>query len=115
MMKKEEQRNINELVDDAYKRAIDELNSEYGGIWRATAPFTRLRSCKAWVYETESFYLLESYRTVVAVIEKSTNDLYDALRTVYGYTATSAQHISKFRTDYGDRYADTYTSRYISD
>ena len=112
-MKKEEQRNINELVNDAYNRAIGELDSEYHGLWRA--PFTRLRSCKAWVYETESFYLLESYRTIVAVIDKSTNDLYDALRTVYGYTATSAQHISKFRTDYGDRYADTFTSRYVSD
>lgn len=113
MMKKEEQRKTNELVVEAFKRAIAELYSEYRGMWNA--PFTRLRSCKAWVYETESFYLLESYRTVVAVIDKSTNDLYDALRTVYGYTATSAQHISKFRTDYGDRYADTYTSRYISD
>lgn len=62
---------------------------------------TRLRSCQAMVYETPSFYVLRSYRTVVAIIEKSTDTCYDFLRAVYGYTSTSAQHISKFDQDYG--------------
>ena len=62
---------------------------------------TRLRTCQAYVYETPSFYVLCSYKTVVAIIEKSTDTCYDFLRAVYGYTNTSAQHISKFDKDYG--------------
>lgn len=62
---------------------------------------TRLRTCQAYVYETPSFYVLRSYNTVVAIIEKSSDICYDFLRAVYGYTNTSAQHISKFDKDYG--------------
>lgn len=61
----------------------------------------RLRTCQAYVYETPSFYVLRSYNTVVAIIEKKTDTCYDFLRGVYGYTSTSAQHISKFDKDYG--------------
>lgn len=61
----------------------------------------RLRSCTARVYETNDYYFLESYDTIVAFIDKSTDTLYDVLRYVYGYTSTSAQHISKFDHDYG--------------
>lgn len=61
----------------------------------------RLRTCQAYVYETPRFYVLRSYNTVVAVIEKSSDICYDFLRLVYGYTNTSAQHISKFCHDYG--------------
>lgn len=62
---------------------------------------TRLRTCQAYVYETPSFYVLRSYNTVVAIIDKSSDICYDFLRAVYGYTNTSAQHISKFDKDYG--------------
>ena len=61
----------------------------------------RLRSCTAWVFETEDYYILKSYETYVAVILKSADVMFDALRIVYGYTATSAQHIAKFDHDYG--------------
>lgn len=61
----------------------------------------RLRSCTAWVFETEDYYILKSYETYVAVILKSADVMFDALRIVYGYTATSAQHIAKFAHDYG--------------
>lgn len=63
----------------------------------------RLRTCNAYVYETPSFYVLRSYNIVVAIIEKSTRTCYDFLRLVYGYTSTSAQHISKFDKDYGSK------------
>jgi hypothetical protein len=62
---------------------------------------TYLRTCQAYVYETPSFYVLRSYNTVVAIIDKSRDICYDFLRAVYGYTNTSAQHISKFDKDYG--------------
>lgn len=71
----------------------------------------RLRSCSAQVLETPSFFILRSYNTVVAVIDKHTGNTYDVLRMVYGYTATSAQHIAKFSNDYGN--GNRYTWREI--
>lgn len=43
---------------------------------------------------------LRSYKTIIAVIDHETDTLYDFLRYVYGYTATSAHHIAKFNHDY---------------
>lgn len=65
------------------------------------APCERLRSCSAYVYHDCGKYILRSYNTVIAVIENGV--CYDFLREVYGYTAISAQHISKFCHDYGAR------------
>lgn len=60
----------------------------------------RLRSCTAKVFETENYYILQSYETLIAAVRKSDNALADALRHEYDYTATSAQHIAKFMHDY---------------
>ena len=89
-MKKSEQKLINERCMSAYDNALEE------NIIGAK----RLRTCSAIVYETENYYILRSYNTVIAVIDKALDTLYDCLRIVYGYTATSAQHISKFDHDY---------------
>ena len=70
----------------------------------------RLRTCKAYVYHTPDFVVLMSYNTVVAFIDRSTGIMYDVLRIVYGYTATSSQHISKFKADY--QYKECITARY---
>lgn len=99
-MKKSEQLAINEqvvsLVNDFNRTNNYVLN------WR------RLRFCSAEVapvMDAETgellYYVLRSYNTVVAAIDVRTDTLYDFLRYVYGYTATSAQHISKFDKDYG--------------
>ena len=61
----------------------------------------RLNHCIAYVFETPHWYILKSYETYIAVIEKDTDTLYDCLRLVYGYTSTSCQHISKFKHIYG--------------
>lgn len=75
----------------------------------------RLRYCTAWVYKIDKYIYLESYYTIVAIIDTETDTLYDVLRKVYGYTATSAQHIAKFRHDYGcGKYGCTYEYRYYS-
>lgn len=73
-----------------------------------TGDFKRLRSCSAEVapvMDAETgklmYYVLRSYQTIVAAIDVSNDTLYDFLRYVYGYTATSAKHISKFSQDYG--------------
>ena len=68
----------------------------------------RLRSCSAEVFDLVDdttgevlYHVLRSYNTIVAFIDPTTDTLYDVLRLVYGYTSTSAQHISKFSHDYG--------------
>lgn len=83
------------------KEVIAMLNKYNEGKQNVLYQGKRLRTCQAYVYETPSFYVLKSYNTVVAIIEKSTDTCYDFLRAVYGYTATSAQHICKFSQDYG--------------
>lgn len=74
----------------------------------------RLRNCTAWVYETTNYYFLRSYNTIVAFIDKTTDTCYDVLRLVYGYTSISAQHIAKFRHDYGQgKWGCEHERRYI--
>jgi hypothetical protein len=57
---------------------------------------TQFRYCKATVGRSGKYIYLRSYNTVVAFINTVTGEGYDMLRTEYGYTATSAQHIAKF-------------------
>ena len=91
------------------KSVMVEINNEVLSAWEKaekalvllTCECKRLRHCTAWIHETDDFYFLQSYGTIVAFIDKSTDTLYDVLRYVYGYTSTSAQHISKFEHDYG--------------
>lgn len=104
-MKKDEQIKINNEV----VRAIIELDmyTEY------VINKVRLNKCKAYVEETENYYLLFSYNTFVAFINKRELICYDILRLVYGYTNTSAQHIAKFRKAYGA--VDTLTYRPVKE
>lgn len=60
----------------------------------------KFRSCNARIYTTENYVILQSYSTVVAVININMLMGFDVLRYAYGYTATSAQHISKFFNEY---------------
>lgn len=92
------QRRANDRVVEHMDRALTQL---YNLNEKKPVKGKRLRSCTAWVFETEDYYILKSYETYVAVILKSADVMFDALRIVYGYTATSAQHITKFAHDYG--------------
>ena len=89
--------NANEIAMNAYDAAM----SEYEKTPYSYLEIRRLRSCSATTIETENYIFLRSYATIVAVIDKRTGILYDVLRNVYGYTATSAQHIAKFAHDEG--------------
>lgn len=96
-MKKAEQEVINNYV----LKNLDVFRDvEADAYWNYD--HVRLRYCSASVYETEDFIVLRSYNTIVAFINKHTQEFFDVLRYVYGYTATSAQHISKFRHDYSN-------------
>lgn len=92
MTKKELQIFTNTICVENYREALSEITS---GCETKT-----LRYCKAKVIETVNYYILVSYDTVVAVIDKLSDTLYDVLRYAYGYTATSSQHIVKFEKDY---------------
>ena len=96
-MKKEEQKKINEQCEKEFANALKEYAACGYDIF---TPSRRLRSCSATVYDTTNYYILKSYDTFVACINKNTDTLYDVLRVVYGYTATSCKHISKFAHDY---------------
>lgn len=84
------------IINDYCEREIPTVSAELGKILSVR----RLHKCQAYVYETTSYYLLKSYSTFVAFIRKSDVECFDILRKVYGYSATSAQHISKFKNDY---------------
>ena len=99
-MKKSEQLAINEQV----LTLVNDFNTTNN----YTGNFKQLRRCSADVapvMDAETgellYYVLRSYSTIVAAIDVRTDTLYDFLRYVYGYTATSAQHIAKFDKDYG--------------
>lgn len=95
-MKKAEQMKINKVCEAYWEDAMKEYEKEHGNMdgWKECA---RLRSCNAYVYETEHYYILRSYETFVALIVKDKDTCIDMLRVVYGFTRTSAQHIAKFR------------------
>ena len=104
MTEKQRQRN---LIVEKKARQI-EKNS---GKWWYEARIEQLNHCQATVFETEKYLLLRSYQTIVAAIDKSTGICYDWLRLVYGYTATSAQHIRKFADKYGNGVVKSWKER----
>lgn len=55
------QKAINEFVLEEWEKAKKEIDHHYG---------VRLRSCQAFVYESENYYFLRSYNTTVAFIDK---------------------------------------------
>ena len=75
-----------------FDTAMKELKAPY--------KFKRLRSCDAKVYETENFFILKSFQTFIAAIDKRDGKCSDVLRYVYGYTRCSASQIAKFQRDY---------------
>ena len=105
MKANEKQVCMNEKAMELFKDAnFEKFN------WGASEPI-RLRHCNAVVYFTKNYFLLRSYRTTVAVINRNSGEAADVLRGVYGYTATSAQHIRKFFQDY--LAVKVYTWRYV--
>ena len=104
MTEKQRQRNL--IVE---KKRMEILkNSDH---WWHKAKIEQLNHCQATVFDSENYLLLRSYQTVVAGIDKKTGNCYDWLRLVYGYTATSAQHIRKFSTQYGNGVVKSWKER----
>ena len=106
MSKKELERVTQEVTNDEANKLLNLFHSTVTrDEWVHGKKF---RNCKATIIDSKDFIVLESYRTIVAFIYKPTGALYDVLRTVYGNTATSAQHIAKFRNDYRNEILSQY-------
>ena len=56
----------------------------------------RLYQCNAQVYTCPTLIILQSYNTLIAAYDVGTGKVFDFLRDVYGYTATSNTHVRKF-------------------
>ena len=95
MTKKEIQKQENMLVENAWKIAKPVWFSQSIEIDETE----RLDYCQARWYKTGGYIFLVSYYTCVAFIDENGN-MYDILRLYYGYTATSAKHIAKFRNKF---------------
>ena len=92
MTKKELQLQENEIALEHYTKFKAVLDEEL------RHPYTvkRLRTMSAEILYTENYYILRSYNTLIAFMPINTGRVIDVLRLVYGYTATSAKHISAF-------------------
>lgn len=103
-MKKEEVLRTNIKIVEFIQSFINdfELNSAQGAV--SIGKSERLYNCNASVYQLPGFKILKSYETVIAIYDEENNTVYDILRLIYGYTATSAQHISKFQRFVGNEH-----------
>lgn len=101
---------INKKQADINSKVI-ELYHDYCCIfkpWADNTTIKRLRTCTAYVYKDSNGYIvLRSYNTFVAFITPN-GEFVDILRLVYGYTATSVQHIKKFYYDYAGKCTNYY-------
>ena len=90
-MKKTEQIEVNTYVENI----VNDINALLST--SSPAAWCRLYHCSAEWAQLGDWVLLRSYSTIVAAYNADTDEFFDFLRLVYGYTATSAQHIAKFR------------------
>ena len=103
-MTKNEQLIINAIVKQVFDN-LPFMGMSLDGI--------RLYHCTASVYYVGRYVILKSYNNIIAVYDGERGILYDGLRYVYGYTATSAQHISKFKRFLPETPQAIYTYRNI--
>ena len=93
---KDKQVELNEWIlanwDDAISRYYEKIEKGFDFDVKPK----RLFNCQAEYFTIDKYVYLKSYNTIVAVFDIDFMNLIDVLRYVYGYTATSAQHISKF-------------------
>ena len=96
-------RNIKEKIEQHNALCLTYYNDALVQIDREKPIWKKYRNCQATFCETECYYVLKSYDTIIGVANKSTHDGFDVLRFVYHFTNTSAQHLSKFFNDYAHK------------
>lgn len=81
---------------EANRTYYSNIESILYGVLHKGEKLRKLYCCQGDIWVYEGFLVLVSYGTPIALYTLDDSTLYDCLRIVYGYTATSAQHISKF-------------------
>lgn len=76
-----------------YQNALNELE-------QSNEPWQKFLHCNAQTKRIDSGVVLKSYDTIIAIYDYTSETVFDVLRLTYGYTATSAQHITKFARHY---------------
>lgn len=89
----EYQKQLNERILVGWDEAITYFEDCYKNHF---PNWKRLKYCSAEICHLNRYVYLKSYNSLIAVFDTYNFILYDCLRYVYGYTATSAHHISKF-------------------
>lgn len=82
--------------NEGYKSYYKDIESSLYYVFNNGKKRCKLYSCNAEIWGCIGILVLVSYGTPIALYGRD-GSLYDCLRVVYGYTATSAQHISKFK------------------
>ena len=105
--------NINKNEDA--KRHYKDIESLLYSVFNKGKKHCKLYSCNAEIRGCMGMLVLVSYGTPIALFTADDGTLYDCLRVVYGYTATSSQHIAKFRkwlaeNNYTVQYAVRFTN-----
>lgn len=100
MTKKEIQKLENEMVE----RAWDKAQKVWANASKELDEMERLDYCQAWTYQTRGY-------SFFSLLWNDRGNMYDVLRLVYGYTATSAKHIAKFRNKF--RHVSEHTWREV--
>ena len=100
--------------NEVAKRYYKEIESFLYSVFNNGKKICKLYYCSAEIWEYDGMFALVSYGTPIAVY-MTDGSLYDCLRVVYGYTATSSQHISKFKkwlsdNNYPVQYAVRFTN-----
>lgn len=95
MTKRESQKHENIVVENAWSKA----KKVWANAAKELYEFERFNYCQAKTYQTRGYSFLISYNTIVAFIDDSVN-MFDVLRLVYGYIATLATHIARFRNKF---------------
>lgn len=90
---------MTEINVDFFSEEGRNAYNNFMGIIGTSANFgsERLYKCKAnivWGYGT---LILYSYGTPIVAVDIQSKVCYECLRPIYGYTATSNQHIAKFK------------------
>ena len=103
---------INKNVDNQHY--YNDIESILYSVFNKGKKLCKLYSCNAEIWECMGILALVSYGTPIALFTADDGSLYDCLRVVYGYTATSSQHISKFKKwlsekKYNVKYAVRFT------
>ena len=101
MTKKQSKKIAQEAINNEVKLALSKYQDEISEAYSMNN-WKQLYNCNATTIQTENLYILKSYNTIIAFIERSSNIAFYFIDIVYSgkERTTSRQHFSKFIKQY---------------